>query len=80
MKNDCQQIIKSKPKDSDNDGLTDSEELSYGTNSFKADMDGDGLSDLEELKTYRTDPKNQDSDGDGIKDGEAVKQGLIKIK
>ncbi len=80
MQNDCRQVINSKPKDSDNDGLTDSEELSYGTDPFKADMDGDGLNDLEELKIYRIDPKNPDSDGDGIKDGEAVKRGLIKAK
>lgn len=76
MKKDCQQIIKNKPKDSDNDGLTDSEELSYSTNVFKADTDGDGLNDLAELKIYRIDPKNPDTDGDGHNDGAEVKSGF----
>lgn len=76
MRNDCRQIIKSKPKDSDNDGLTDSEELSYSTDAFKADMDNDGLNDLDELSKYFTDPKSQDTDGDGYKDGDEVKDGF----
>jgi len=76
MKNDCQQIIKNKPKDSDGDGLPDSQELSYGTDAFKADTDGDGLSDLEELSKYFTDPKNPDTDGDGFTDGDEVKNGF----
>jgi hypothetical protein len=76
MKNDCRQIIKSKPKDSDGDGLADSEELSYGSNAFKADTDDDGLNDLDELSKYFTDPKNPDTDGDGHTDGEEIRNGF----
>lgn len=38
-------------KDSDNDGLTDVEELLYGTNPSNPDSDGDGYSDGAELKS-----------------------------
>lgn len=36
--------------DSDQDGLTDAEELELVTNPFNSDTDGDGLSDLEEFR------------------------------
>lgn len=38
-------------QDSDQDGLSDSEEISYGTNPNKADSDGDGYSDGAEVKS-----------------------------
>lgn len=38
------------PTDSDGDGLSDSEELLYGTNPYAADTDGDGFSDLQEIE------------------------------
>ena len=41
--------------DDDNDGLTDSAEAGYGTNSLLADTDGDGINDGVEI-TYATDP------------------------
>ncbi|MCK4540550.1 hypothetical protein KAU09_05390 [Candidatus Parcubacteria bacterium] len=72
---DCKKIIANKPKDSDNDGLLDSEERSYGTNPFEADSDSDGLHDLEEISEYFADPNNPDTDGDGYLDGEEVKAG-----
>jgi hypothetical protein len=58
--------------DSDGDGLTNSEELTLGTDPFLADTDGDGLPDGDEVRIYRTDPLNPDTDGDGLSDGEEV--------
>ena len=75
LKLDCQKTAGNKPLDSDNDGMSDSREMSYGTNPFKEDTDNDGLSDLEELSKYFTDPKDDDTDGDGYSDGEEVKNG-----
>lgn len=61
--------------DSDNDGLTDAEEKSLGTNPQKLDSDDDGLFDKEEVNIYKTDPMNSDTDGDGFTDGSEVKNG-----
>lgn len=54
--------------DSDNDGLTNEEELSKGTDPGEADTDGDGLNDGDECD-LGTDPLDGDSDDDGILDG-----------
>lgn len=49
--------------DSDNDGLTDSDELDiYNTNPYKRDTDGDGITDGDEIKRG-TDPNDPDSPG-----------------
>jgi hypothetical protein len=61
--------------DSDNDGLTDAEEIALGTDPFNPDTDGDGLTDFEEVRIYKTDPLNPDTDGDGFSDGEEVRNG-----
>ncbi|HEM3572105.1 TPA: calcium-binding protein [Streptococcus suis] len=37
--------------DSDQDGLTDAQELALGTNPYAIDTDGDGQADLEELQS-----------------------------
>ena len=37
-------------RDSDQDGLTDAQELALGTNPLSADSDGDGRSDLLEIE------------------------------
>lgn len=63
------------PLDSDQDGLTDAEEATLGTNPNNPDTDGDGLTDREEVKVYLTDPLKADTDGDGFKDGDEVKNG-----
>jgi len=63
------------PVDSDQDGLSDEEEKSLGTNPNSSDTDSDGLSDRDEVKIYKTDPNNPDSDGDGHSDGDEVKAG-----
>ncbi|TVX75750.1 hypothetical protein FPP74_12105, partial [Corynebacterium sp. NML180780] len=65
--------------DSDNDGVTDEQELADGTNPNKADSDDDGLSDGEE-KQRGTDPNKADSDGDGVNDGDEVKNGTDPLK
>lgn len=38
-------------KDSDQDGLTDAQELALGTDPYAFDTDGDGQADLEELQS-----------------------------
>ena len=58
--------------DDDNDGLTNGEEQSLGSNPGLADTDGDGLKDGEEVHRYKTDPLKTDSDGDGLSDGDEV--------
>jgi len=61
----------------DGDLLTNSEELSAGTNPTLADSDSDGLADHVELGLDEpTDPNNPDSDGDGLTDGEEVNGNL----
>lgn len=60
-------------KDSDGDGLTDTEEINvYKTNPNNRDTDGDGLSDFDEVKKHNTDPNKADTDGDGLNDGAEV--------
>jgi uncharacterized repeat protein (TIGR02543 family) len=54
--------------DSDDDGLSDGQERTLGTDSLRPDTDGDGLGDAFEIR-FKFDPKSQDSDGDGILDG-----------
>ncbi len=60
--------------DTDGDGLSDAEELAYGSDPLNRDYDGDGLLDGEEVYVYGTDPVNNDTDGDGLVDGEEVYQ------
>ncbi len=62
-------------EDSDGDGLTNLEELTYGTEANKSDSDGDGLSDYDEINTYATDPINYDTDNDGASDGWEIAHG-----
>lgn len=63
------------PLDSDQDGLTDEAEATFGTDPNNSDTDQDGLTDREEQKVYQTDPLKDDTDGDGFKDGEEIKNG-----
>jgi len=50
--------------DDDNDGLTDLEEASFGSDPLLADKDEDGLTDLEEFN-LDTNPELPDTDSDG---------------
>ena len=61
--------------DSDNDGVSDDEELENGTDPNNGDSDGDGLTDGDEIENG-TDPSNPDSDGDGINDGDEIENGM----
>ena len=54
------------------DGLTNAQELAYGTNPTLSDTDGDGLSDSAEVNTHLTNPAVADTDGDGLSDGAEV--------
>ena len=65
-------------QDDDGDGLTNSEEILYGTDRDNPDSDGDGLSDGDEVHIYSTDPAQADSDGDLLSDdGDTTPAGLI---
>ena len=56
--------------DDDEDGLTDSSEVStYGTDPMEADTDGDGVTDGDEVNVYHTEPLAADTDIDGLTDG-----------
>lgn len=55
--------------DTDQDGVSDQDELRYGSNPRDADSDSDGLSDDLELNTIYSSPYNGDTDGDLIEDG-----------
>ncbi len=61
--------------DSDNDGLTNSQELLAKTDPNNPDSDGDGLLDGIEVYTWHTNPLNPDSDGDGLNDSEEINRG-----
>lgn len=54
--------------DSDNDGLSNLEEMNIGTSPFITDTDNDGLSDFEEWSIILTSPIQNDTDGDGLSD------------
>ena len=58
--------------DADNDGLSNIDEVTWGTDPLVSDSDSDGLLDGAEVNTYGTDPTNYDSDADGISDGDEV--------
>ena len=61
--------------DSDDDGLTDGEEVILGTDPFDADSDDDGLTDGQEVEVYGTDPLDPDTDNDGLNDGDEIAAG-----
>ena len=59
-------------RDRDSDGLSDTYEITIGTDPFVSDSDGDGLSDGAEVHIYGTFPLRRDSDDDGLTDGDEV--------
>lgn len=62
-------IRSSTPLDSDDDGLSNPDELLQGTEPLDPDTDDDGLLDGVEVNDTLTDPLSVDSDGDGLWDG-----------
>ncbi|MEK7125341.1 MAG: hypothetical protein AAB880_00290 [Patescibacteria group bacterium] len=61
--------------DTDQDGLTDADEATNGTNPRLVDSDGDGLSDWEEVTVFGTNALNSDTDSDTFTDGSEVQNG-----
>jgi hypothetical protein len=61
--------------DTDQDGLTDAEELALGTEPFVRDTDRDGLLDGAEVHAVLSDPLDADTDGDLHGDGTEVMSG-----
>jgi len=55
--------------DTDGDGVSDYEEIQYGSNPRDNDTDADGISDKVERHTLLSNPAAQDTDGDGLTDG-----------
>lgn len=68
--------------DSDDDGLSDAEEVAYvpPLNPAARDTDGDTLTDGDELSVYHSDPHLADTDSDGLTDGFEVSVGSSPIK
>ncbi len=61
--------------DSDQDGLSDEDEATRGTDPLNPDSDDDGLTDGAEVNTHGTDPMRVDTDGDTLSDGREVGSG-----
>jgi len=62
--------------DNDGDGLSNSTELSLGTNPANPDTDNDRLTDYDEIYIYGTSPTNSDTDCDNMGDGTEVDNGM----
>lgn len=58
------------------DGLTNAEEVRYGTDFTVPDTTGNGLTDWEEVAVHGSDPLVTDTSGDGVSDATAVRLGL----
>ena len=54
--------------DSDSYGLSNAQEINFGTDPQLSDTDGDNLSDYDEINIYGTDPLKPDTDDDGLDD------------
>ena len=63
-------------EDIDNDGISNVDEVLYGTDNCTVDTDGDGLTDYEEVVVYYTNPNMKDSDGDGADDDWEISNGF----
>ena len=59
-------------EDTDGDGLSNVQEVEFGTFPNLADTDEDGLNDGEEVRIWNTEPLNRDTDGDNLSDGDEV--------
>lgn len=61
-------------EDSDDDGITNVDEINNGTDPTSKDTDSDGLADNVEV-TYNTNPILADTDDDGVSDGKEIELG-----
>ena len=61
--------------DLDRDGISNEDEVTYGTSPDDFDTDGDGIDDKKEIEEYGTNPINPDTDGDGFWDGVEILNG-----
>ena len=61
-------VVNAVVEDSDGDGLSDTQEVTLGTNPLKYDTDGDGLGDGTEMNVQHSNPLRADTDGDGASD------------
>lgn len=66
-------------EDLDSDGLSNIEEIKYGTHPAFGDTDGDNLTDGEEILEYKSDPLVADTDGDGLDDYDDVVLGFSPL-
>lgn len=66
-------------EDLDSDGLSNIEEITYGTHPAFTDTDGDNLTDGEEVLEYQSDPLVEDTDGDGLDDYDDVVLGFSPL-
>lgn len=68
--------------DSDNDGMPDELEITYGTDPFNTDTDDDGLTDWDEINWLGYNPLIEDTDGNGIldRDEDPDEDGLTNIQ
>lgn len=62
--------------DIDADGISNIDEIEFGTDPNSNDTDDDDLTDREEIYVYQTDASNEDSDSDGLNDGDELQLGL----
>ncbi|MHA1674047.1 MAG: hypothetical protein ACTSYI_10505, partial [Promethearchaeota archaeon] len=77
--NDLDPLLDDANGDPDNDGLSNLDEFTAGTDPNDADSDEDGIFDGEEVVLgtdgYVTDPNDPDTDGDGFGDRLEVEEG-----
>lgn len=72
--------VKDGDEDTDEDGLTNLQEIGLGTEPADYDTDGDGLCDGEEVNQYKTNPLVKDTDGDTLSDYDDVRLGFSPLK
>lgn len=72
--------VKDGDEDTDEDGLTNLQEIVLGTEPADYDTDGDGLCDGEEVNQYKTNPLVKDTDGDTLSDYDDVRLGFSPLK
>jgi hypothetical protein len=58
--------------DDDQDGLSDADEATFGSDPYNVDSDNDTLWDGEEVHTWSTDPTSDDTDEDGLRDPDEI--------